>query len=192
MVVSGLIILAIYSIIQSIQKRTSKEIASARLFTAKITNLPKYITDESELLSFFDEIYPNELVQFYICKRMEDLRSLEKQLLNIESKISHFEYQMAVQEKKQIFIYSSRWLREVDCFLKFCNWLPFRKNVNAIEYYQQRAQSVKDQISFRKQSPFASTGSLPLSLPPLSFLPSPSSLLPLLLSHRYIVLAFII
>ena len=157
-----LLCLAIYITIRSITRRTDKEIASqARLFTAKISNIPKYINhdDDPQLLHYFNEIYPTAIQQVYICKRMEDLRSLEKQLQRTESKIYHFECQMAVSDSKEVLIYSSRWLREMSCVLKYClPCIPVKKSLNALTYYQEKAEKLRERIEGRKKIAFASTG----------------------------------
>ena len=169
----------IYLILISIQNRTAKEIkASDRLFTAKLTNLPLYINhdDDATLHQFLNELYPHMILQVYITKRLDELQRMEQQLQRVEAKVFHYECQLAVGGIRGM-VYKSRWMRACasgfDLIRMLIPSLPYHPSLDALEYYQAKADRLRADIAHRKLLPFASTGSPPLFILILPLLISP-------------------
>lgn len=127
-------------------KSTNNDSINGQSLTIKISNLSSN-TNEQELIDCFDGVD-----KIYICKNIGKLIKLEKQLECVEAKKNYYEYKLSASNK-DIFIYSSRFLREINCVLKYCfPCLNIKKTLNANIYYQNKSDIIKKKINEMKNS----------------------------------------
>mmetsp|Transcript_10353 Transcript_10353/g.42097 ORF Transcript_10353/g.42097 Transcript_10353/m.42097 type:complete len:877 (+) Transcript_10353:64-2694(+) len=139
--ISLLIACSIVLTVKSIRAYASlREVAwSARLFTAKISNFPLKVTDPQLLQDYFDEAYPNEVLQCYICFDLNKLKKLYKKLRTVEAKIQHYEVLWSTSGERPM-IHSNPITRAV-----FCNAIC-KPTVDALHFYYHKKRKLERKI----------------------------------------------
>lgn len=138
---SVLIACAIVLTVKSIRSYASlREVAwSARLFTAKLSNFPLRITDVDRLQAYFDEGYPGQVLQCYICFDLNKLKKYYKTLRKVEDKIQHYEVLWTTVGERPL-IHKNPILRVLGC-----NALC-KPGVDALEYYHAKKERYEQKI----------------------------------------------
>lgn len=147
-----LVLVAIWRTINAVNKNTTiEEMNSSRLFTAKIENFPRNEKNEKILFEFLDEVYPNAVLQVYICLNMNELQRVYSKLSKVEEHILHNEVEFSTLGKRPV-TYSSKFAREI-CCPGLCD-----PKTDALELYYAKKYRLEREINFLSKKDYPSTG----------------------------------
>jgi hypothetical protein len=150
-VLSVMLLVAIYRTLAAQRAKTSSQEITARLFSVKIENIPRSLKSEELLLSFLEGLYPGRVQQVYISLNMNKLQRKYSELAAIEHKVFHYEVEMTTLGHRP-FTYQYGLAREICCpgFLQ--------PKADALNLYLIKKEKVEKEIRELSNREYPSTG----------------------------------